>query len=47
MPVVLVALVAGGVALAFEPEGKEARRPERLEASRASWVQRMFGGGRR
>jgi LCP family protein required for cell wall assembly len=45
LPVVLVAFVAGGVALAYEPEGKEARRPERLEASRTSWAQRMFGGG--
>jgi hypothetical protein len=45
LPVVLVALVAGGIALAYEPEGEQARGPERLEASRASWVQRMFGGG--
>ena len=45
LPVVLVALVVGGVALAYEPEGEQARGPERLEASRASWVQRMFDGG--
>ena len=45
MPVVLVALVAGGVALAYEPAGERAQGPERLEASRTSWVQRMFGGG--
>ena len=45
LPVVLVALVAGGAALAYEPRGNEAQGPERLEASRASWVQRMFGGG--
>ena len=45
LPVVLVALVAGGVALAYEPGGEEARGPGRLETSRASWVQRMFGGG--
>jgi LCP family protein required for cell wall assembly len=47
LPVVLAALVVGGVALAYEPEGEQARGPERLEASRASWVQRMFGGGQK
>ncbi len=45
LPVVLVALVAGGAALAYEPGGEKARGTERLEASRTSWVQRMFGGG--
>jgi polyisoprenyl-teichoic acid--peptidoglycan teichoic acid transferase len=47
LPVVLAALVVGGVALAYGPEGEQARGPERLEASRASWVQRMFGGGQK
>jgi LCP family protein required for cell wall assembly len=46
LPVVLVALVAGGVALAYEAGGERAQGPERLEASRTSWVQRMFGGGK-
>lgn len=45
LPVFLVAIVAGGVALAYEPAGERAQGPERLEASRTSWVQRMFGGG--
>jgi len=45
LPVVLVALVVGGVALAYEPEGEEAKAPERLQTSPAGWVQRMFGGG--
>jgi LCP family protein required for cell wall assembly len=45
LPVVLVALVVGGAALAYEPEGAEMRGPERLEASPTGWVQRMFGGG--
>ena len=44
MPAVFLALLAGGVALAYEPAGERARGPERLEAPRASWVQRMFGG---
>ena len=44
LPVVLVALVVGGAALAYEPRG-EARGPERVEASPTSWIQRMFGGG--
>ena len=45
LPVVLVALLAGGAALAYEPGGEKARGAGRLEASRTSWVQRMFGGG--
>ena len=45
LSVVLVALVVGGVALAYEPEGEEAKAPERLQTSPAGWVQRMFGGG--
>ena len=44
LPVVLVALTAGGVALAYEPGDERARAPERVEAPRVSWVQRMFGG---
>ena len=44
LPVVLVALVVGGAALAYQPEG-EARGPERVKASPTSWIQRMFGGG--
>jgi polyisoprenyl-teichoic acid--peptidoglycan teichoic acid transferase len=45
LPVVLVALVAGGAALAYEPGGGEVGGPERVEASPKSWIQRMFGGG--
>jgi polyisoprenyl-teichoic acid--peptidoglycan teichoic acid transferase len=45
LPVVLVALVLGGAALAFDPGGRETNGPERLEASPTGWVQRMFGGG--
>jgi polyisoprenyl-teichoic acid--peptidoglycan teichoic acid transferase len=45
LPVVLAALVAGGAALAYEPEGEQARGTEQLEAPQASWVQRMFSGG--
>ena len=44
LPVFLVALMAGGAALAYEPGDESARAPERPEAPRASWVQRMFGG---
>ena len=47
VPVLLAALVVGGVALAYEPEGEQARGPERLETSRTSWVQGMFSGGER
>ena len=46
LPVVLVALVAaGGAALAFGAGADDGGRPDRLEASPASWVQKMFGGG--
>ncbi|MDQ3637864.1 MAG: LCP family protein [Actinomycetota bacterium] len=45
LPVVLVALVVGGAALAYEPEGAESQRAEPLGASSTGWVQRMFGGG--
>ena len=46
LPVVLVALVAaGGAALAFGAGADDGSRPDRLEASPASWVQKMFGGG--
>ncbi|HEV2092688.1 MAG TPA: LCP family protein [Rubrobacter sp.] len=45
LPVVLVTLVVGGAALAYEPEGAQTRVPERLETSPTGWVQRMFGGG--
>ena len=44
LPVVLIALVVGGAALAYDPGGGE-RGPERVEASPTSWIQRMFGGG--
>ena len=44
LPVVLVALVLGGVVLALAPGGGEENGPERLEASPTGWVQRMFGG---
>ncbi len=45
LPVVLVALVVGGMAFAYESESAETQGPERLEASPTSWVKRMFGGG--
>ena len=45
LPIVLVALVVGGVALAYEPERTETTAPEPLDASPTSWVERMFGGG--
>lgn len=45
LPVILVAFVAGGVALAYEPGGEEAAGPERVKTSPTSWFQRMFGGG--
>ena len=44
LPVVLVALVVGGVALAYEPGDGQAGGPERVNTSPASWIQRMFGG---
>lgn len=43
LPVVVVALVVGGAALAYEAGGAAEPRPERLQASQTSWVQRMFG----
>lgn len=45
LPIVLLALVVGGAALAYEPEGAETQGPGQLEASPTSWVERMFGGG--
>ena len=44
LPVILAALVVGGVALANEPEVDVAQGPERVEASPTGWVQRMFSG---
>lgn len=44
MPVVLVALLVGGAAIAYEAGGTGKRGPERLDASKTSWVQTMFGG---
>jgi len=45
LPVFVVALAVGAVALAYEPDGGNPQGPERLEASPTSWIQRMFGGG--
>jgi LCP family protein required for cell wall assembly len=45
LPVVLVALMAGGAAFAIGSRGGEGQNPERLETSPTSWVERMFGGG--
>ena len=47
LPIVLLALVVGGAALAYEPEGAETQGPGQLEASPTSWVERMFGGGQK
>jgi polyisoprenyl-teichoic acid--peptidoglycan teichoic acid transferase len=44
LPVVVVALLVGGVALAYESGGGETQGSERLEASPRSWIQRMLGG---
>ena len=44
LPVVFVALLVGGVALAYESGGGETQGPERLEASPTSWIQKIFGG---
>ena len=44
LPVVVVALLVGGVALAYESGGGETQGSERLEASSRSWIQRMLGG---
>jgi LCP family protein required for cell wall assembly len=44
LPVVVVALLVGGVALAYESGGGETQGSERLEASHRSWIQRMLGG---
>lgn len=44
LPVLLVAFVAGGAALALGPDAGDRRGPERVEASQAGWIERMFGG---
>ena len=44
LPVLLVAVLAGGAALAFQPAADQAEGPERLKASQTGWIQRMFGG---
>ena len=43
LPVLLVAFAVGGAALAFEPDVGAERGPERVEASPAGWIERMFG----
>ena len=45
LPIILVALVAAGAALAYEPEGAGTKGPEQLDASPTGWVQKVFGGG--
>ena len=44
LPVLIVAFAVGGAALAFEPDAGTQRGPERVEASQAGWIERMFGG---
>lgn len=47
LPVVLMALVVGAAALAYEPKGEQAKGPEKLKASPTGWVEKMFGGGQK
>ncbi len=43
LPVLLVAFAVGGAALALESDAESGRGPERVEASPAGWIERMFG----